>query len=188
VRTLSNFVLRAGKSWPLFILAAILGPATLVWVLFPLMEAFTEISGGFAPFDWQVDLDRQAIAEQVQAYTPAMLKIYAAHTAVDFVFPVFMGVFFGAVAAFFLRIGTPGVFEYLSGKGLFAVFLIGAPFDMLENIGALGVLWAANIDPWATLLIMAKQVKLVTQQFVPLATLIAFLVGAGGWVRGRFIS
>jgi hypothetical protein len=188
VRTLNNFVVLSAKSWPLFILAAILGPATLVWVLFPLMEAFMEVSGGFAPFDWQADLDRQAIAEQVPAYKPAMLKIYYAHTAVDFVFPVYMGVFFGAVAAFFLRVGTPGLFEFLSSKGLFAVFLIGAPFDMLENIGALGVLWAADTDPWATLLILAKQVKLVTQQFIPLATLIASVVGIGGWIRGRFVS
>ena len=68
------------------------------------------------------------------------------------------------------------------------MFLIGAPFDLLENIGALGVLWAQSIDPWATLLIAAKQAKLITQQFIPLATLIGLVIGGIGWLRGRFKS
>jgi hypothetical protein len=67
------------------------------------------------------------------------------------------------------------------------VYFVGAACDMLENVGALGVLWspAGGDALWASLLLAAKQAKLVMQQFVPLATLIAVVLGAGGWLYRR---
>jgi hypothetical protein len=187
MRSISDLVVRWSRSLPLFLLAALLGPATLAFVLFPIMEVFTDLSGGFAPFDWQPDLDRAAIAAQLPAYTPALRKLYYAHTFIDFVFPVFMGLFFGAIAAFFLRLGQPALFALCESRSLFAAFFVGPAFDMLENVGALGVLWApaGSDDLWAGLLLAAKQAKLVMQQFVPLATLLAVVLGAGGWIYQR---
>jgi hypothetical protein len=190
VHSISDFIVRTSCSVPLFLLAALLGPATLAFVLFPVMEVFTELSGGFAPLDWQPDLDRAAIAAQVPFYTPALRKLYYAHTFIDFIFPVFMGVFFGAIAAFFLRIGMPALFAACESRGLFALFLVSAVFDMTENIGALGVLWSpvSQGQGWAAVLLTAKQFKLVGQQFVPLAALAAVVAGGGGWVRRRFVQ
>jgi hypothetical protein len=187
MKRVSDLVVRGSRSMPLFLLAAILGPATLAFVLFPLMEVFTVLSGGFAPFDWQPDLDRAAIAAQLPGYTPELRKLYYVHTFIDFVFPVFMALFFAAIAAYFLRLGQPSLFAICEARKLFAVFFVGAACDMLENVGALGVLWSpAGSDAlWAGLLLAAKQVKLVMQQFVPFATLVAVLLGAGGWLYRR---
>jgi hypothetical protein len=187
MRAISDFVVHVSRSWPLFALAAILGPATLAFVLFPIMEAFTALSGGFAPFDWQPDLDRAAIAAQLPGYTPAMRSLYLAHSAVDVVFPVFMGAFLGAIGAACLRTGLPGAFAGCEALGLFSLFLVAAPLDLAENIGAAGLIWlpGAGAEIWTAILLGAKQGKLVAQQLVPLAAVATAVLGLGGWVWRR---
>ena len=67
--------------------------------------------------------------------------------------------------------------------GLYALFLLTAFFDSLENAGALGVVLADdNAQGWIRLLLVGKQGKLVVMQLVPLMTLAGILVGGGGWL------
>jgi hypothetical protein len=187
IRQLSGFIVGTSVSFPRFVLAALLGPATLFLVLFPMMRAFSALTGGVPPFDWQNALTAADIADQLPLYAGAARDLYFAHVFVDTIFPVFVGTFFGAIAAFVLRHGTPRLYERAVGLGLFAAYFISVPFDYCENLGGLAAIMAYPAPPggWASLVIFGKSVKLVTEFVIPGSTAAALVIGAVGWLWAR---
>jgi len=190
IRQLSNFIVRTSESLPRFLLAAALGPGTLFLVLFPIMRGFTALSGGVQPFDWQNELTRADIAAQLPAYTEPMRQLYYAHAFIDYLFPVFVAAFFGAIAAYALRHGVPGLYAGAVRYGLFALFLVSVPFDYCENTGALAAILAypAPAGAWMDLALFGKRIKLITESVLPATTALALVLGAGGWLIHRMTA
>ena len=187
MRFISDFVVRTSTSPWLFLMSVVLGPLTLIFVLLPLMQAFSGVTAGVQPFDWQPDLTAEQIEDQVSLYTDAARNIYLAHTFIDFLFPVFFGTFFGAIAAFFLRKGSPDIHMWMCRYGLYGLFLLTALFDLLENVGAVGVVWSGGAGGvWSNILLFGKGLKLIAMQIIPLMTVAGVLVGAGVWLWSRF--
>ena len=184
IRQLSDFVTRTSTSLPRFLLATLLGPATLFGVLFPIMRGFSALTGGLQPFDWQNDLTAAQIAGQLPVYTGPVRQLYFAHAFIDYLFPVFVGAFFGAVAAFALRHGTPALYRRATSLGLLALYFVSVPFDYCENTGSLAAILLHPAPPgaWADLILIGKKVKLATEFVIPGATGVALVIGVAGWL------
>jgi hypothetical protein len=187
IRQLSDFIVGTSRSFPRFLLAAALGPATLFLVLFPIMRGFAALSGGLQPFDWQNELTAAEVIEQLPAYTEPMRQLYYAHAFIDYVFPIFVAAFFGAIAAFALRHGVPRLYDRAARLGIFALYFVSVPFDYCENTGSLAAIlfYPSPPGPWADLILFGKSVKLTTEFLIPGATALALVVAAGGWVLAR---
>jgi len=186
LRQLNSFIIGTSSSLPRFLLALLLGPATLFLVLFPMMQAFTTLTG-VQPFDWQNALTTADVAAQLPLYKGAARSLYFAHAFIDTLFPVFVAAFFGAVAALALRHGTPRLYGQAERLGLFAAYFVSVPFDYCENLGSIAAILAHPAPPgaWAELIVRAKSVKLLTEFVIPGATALALAVAAAGWVIGR---
>jgi len=189
MRRLGDFIVHTSESLPRFLLAVVLGPGMLFLGLFPIMHGFTALAGGLQPFDWQNELTVADITEQLSAYTEPVRQLYYAHAFIDFVFPVFSAAFFGAIAGFALRHGLPAFYGWAARYGLFALFLVSVPFDYVENTGSLVAILRLPGPPgfWADLIVFSKPFKLATEAVLPVATGLALVAGALGWLRRRFL-
>jgi hypothetical protein len=184
---LSEFVVQTSQSRVRFLLATLLGMPMLFLVLFPIMHAFRELVGGLQPFDWQQSLTQRDVFAQLPLYTATTRNLYLAHAYVDTIFPVFVGVFFGALAAFALRNGAPLAYDFLRRHGIFAMFLFSVPFDWVENAASLVLIYGYPRAPAgiAGLLIAANRVKLFAEPLIPIASAALVAVGVMGGLIQR---
>ena len=106
MRVLSDLILKASRSWPLFLLAlAVTFGSLFVFtsVIQPRFEALT----GFPPYDLQNQLTVEQVYAQLGAYPAEARQLYYGFAAIDFLFPFFASLFLAAITAFSLHYLSP---------------------------------------------------------------------------------
>jgi hypothetical protein len=167
MRWYNEIVIKTSQSGWMYINTIIIFAGSLYFVFFNLNIPFEAIVGA-QMFDFQNDLTTEQIFTQLQHYDDSARAIYHAFLFVDFYFPFFAGLFLASTAAFSLRYLSPGRYEQLRARNLFAVFLIPTLFDWGENTFALTVVsaWPESLNWAATGLVLCKQGKLTGVMFL----------------------
>lgn len=163
MKFLNNLVIQVSLSAGLFLFSSVLAFGSLVFVIFNINEVFETIVGAQL-FDLQNDLTAEQVFEQLPKYSDAAIDLYFAFVFVDFLFPVFASLTLGAASAFAIRYLSSTWYEKINSLNLFAVYLIPAIFDWVENISAITVIttYPKELTAVAGLLVMAKKGKLST--------------------------
>ena len=175
--SLQPLILAVSRSAPWSMLT--LGGATVALLALQAIGGRIERTVGAPPFDLQHQLSLADIAGQLPRYTDESRAFYGLFFAVDMVFPLLAALFLGAACAFLLRRGLPTVYQRLVAGGWFALLLLPAGFDWIENLAALAlVLNGTAWTPASLLLIGAKTLKLAATIAVQMLVLaVALLVG-----------
>jgi hypothetical protein len=187
MRWLNALIVRFSSSASLFSLAIVVAFGSLFAVFGPIRKAFSELTGGEVPFDFQNSLTTAQVFEQLPSYTENAKQLYYAFSFVDYFFPFFAGMFLAAIAAFSLRHLSPRAYAWADGRSLFPLLMIGTGFDWLENVFALTVISAypEEMVTAASLMVLAKKGKLA---FVVLSQAIGWgllLLAALAWIGRR---
>lgn len=187
MQSLNNLMLRFSRSWPLFLLAAVVTFGSLYLFTGVIGPRFAELTGGSPPFDLQNALTVDQVYEQLPAYPEDARRLYYAFSAIDFAFPLFASLFLAAIAAFSLRYLWPAGYEWVTERRLWVLLLLPAVFDWAENVFALTVItnYGQELRGAAAMLIYAKLGKL---SLVTVSQLLAWgllLLAAVKWVRVR---
>ncbi len=190
MRYLNDLIVRFSRSASLFVLSIIVFLGSLLAVFGPIQKAFSELTGGEVPFDFQNSLTVEQVFSQLPSYTENAKQLYYAFSFVDYFFPFFAGIFLAAIAAFSLRHISQHAYDWVDQRGLFSLLMIGTLFDWLENCNALLVIYRYPeiMTTAANLMVFAKKGKLA---FVMLSQLIGWslLIIAGFcWLYRRFGS
>ena len=145
---------------------------------------------GHEAFDMQNALTVPQVFEQLSVYTPEAKQLYYAFSFADFFFPFFAALFMSATAAFALRHAFPAWYQKLNASSLFALLLIPAAFDWLENIFALTVIssFPEQREITASLMILAKKAKLASLVLAQLLVLVALGGSAVRWFYVRWTA
>ena len=161
MRWYNDLVIRTSRSPWLFVNSAVFAFGSLAFVFMNINVPF-EATVGAQMFDFQNDLTTDQIFVQLANYDDEARSLYHAFLFVDFYFPFFAGLFMAAAGAFALRYLSPGAYEAVRIRNLFAVFLIPTICDWSENIFALTVVnaWPEPLGWAATGLVLAKKGKL----------------------------
>lgn len=184
MQSLNDLMLRFSRSWPLFLLAALVTFGSLYLFTGVIGPRFTELTGGSPPFDLQNTLTVDQVYEQLPNYPDEAKRLYYLFSAIDFAFPLFANLFLAAIAAFSLRYLWPAGYDWVTARRLWVLLLLPALFDWAENVFALTVITNSGqeLRTVAALLIYAKLGKL---SLVAVAQLLAWgllLLAAIKWV------
>jgi len=187
LQSLNDLMLRFSRSWPLFLLAAVVTFGSLYLFTGVIGPRFAELTGGSPPFDLQNALTVDQVYEQLPAYPEDARRLYYLFSAIDFAFPLFASLFLAAIAAFSLRYLWPTGYDWVTERRLWVLLLLPAVFDWAENVFALTVItnYGQELRGAAAMLIYAKLGKL---SLVTVSQLLAWgllLLAAIKWVRVR---
>lgn len=189
MKILNDLVILCSTSAWLFILSIVAAFGSLAFVLTNISNVMKDLVGHEA-FDMQNSLTVPQVFEQLSVYTPEVKQLYYAFSFADFFFPFFAALFMGAVAAFSIRHAFPDLYTRLNASSLFALLLIPAAFDWLENIFALTVIgsFPEQSETAASLMIMAKKAKLASIVLAQLLVLIALAGSAARWCYVSWVA
>jgi hypothetical protein len=180
---LQDFALRASRTWWLYltVCAVFFGSIRLLTAI---GERFRPLAGGVLPFDLQNGLTPVDVYTQLASYTPQAVQLYWLFNAIDYVFPLFAGLFVVATTAFALRYARPAWYARLvSGRWLLWLLLASA-FDWAENLTAIvTITWYPDeVAALPVLLVTFKQAKLAGIAFSNGVMGLALLLAAATWV------
>jgi hypothetical protein len=181
--TLNRFIVNCSQSW-WKILLLFAGQSATLLSLSAISESFPEVTAGDVPFDMQNDLTPEQIFEQLAGYSEQAFSQYYLFQAIDFVFPLFAGLFLASLCAFALRHASSNWYDKAVAKNLFCLLLLATVFDYLENINLLMVVstWPEQSDIGAMLAVGAKQLKLASMTLGFAVTGVFLLMAAGRWL------
>lgn len=187
MQSLNDLMLRFSRSWPLFLLAAVVTLGSLYLFTGVIGPRFAELTGGSPPFDLQNALTVDQVYEQLPAYPEGARRLYYLFSAIDFAFPLFASLFLAAIAAFSLRYLWPTGYDWVTERRLWVLLLLPAVFDWAENVFALAVITAygQELRSAATMMIYAKLGKLSLAAVTQLLAWGLLLLAAIKWVRVR---
>ncbi len=190
MQSLNDLLLRFSRSWPLFLLAAVITFGSLYLFTGVIGPRFAELSGGHLPFDLQNSLTVDQVYEQLPGYPENARKLYYLFSVIDFAFPVFASLFLAAIAAFSLRYLWPTGYAWVTERRLWVLLLLPALFDWAENVFALTVITAygQELRTAAAMMIYAKLGKLSLTAVSQLLAWGLLLLAAVKWVGVRFIG
>jgi hypothetical protein len=156
-------------------------------VLLRIGSRFPELAGGAAPFDLQNELRPDQVYAQLGGYTDQARNLYYVFTTIDFVFPLFAGLFIAATTAFALRNSLPRFYATLVARRLLPVLMLATVFDWLENLSAIATisLYPAEFAWLPVLLVAVKKLKLGFALFGNAAMFTAVIIAAGAWLLRR---
>ncbi len=162
MQSLNDLMLRFSRSWPLFVLAAVVTFGSLYLFTSVIGPRFAELTGGSPPFDLQNTLTVEQVYAQLPNYSAAARRLYYLFSAIDFAFPLFASLFLAAIAAFSLRYLWPTGYAWITARRLWVLLLLPAVFDWAENVFALTVITAygQEMRGAAAMMIYAKLGKL----------------------------
>ena len=162
MQSLNDLMLRFSRSWPLFVLAAVVTFGSLYLFTGVIGPRFAELTGGSPPFDLQNTLTVEQVYAQLPNYSAAARRLYYLFSAIDFAFPLFASLFLAAIAAFSLRYLWPTGYAWITARRLWVLLLLPAVFDWAENVFALTVITAygQEMRGAAAMMIYAKLGKL----------------------------
>ncbi|MDX2139408.1 MAG: hypothetical protein SF123_15095 [Chloroflexota bacterium] len=130
--------------------------------LFALETEFVRQSG-FQTFDFQNGLTLAQLEEQLTTYGKTERQLYAAFTAVDFIFPLLSGLFYSVIYALFLRLNHTKLAQMLLARGACLLPLLITTADWLENFAFANiVMFGDSAGVWlADAGLIFKQLKLL---------------------------
>ena len=189
VGRLQNLVVRISCTWWLYLLVLTVFSGSLQ-VLMRIGERFPEFTAGATPFDLQNELLPGQVYAQLAGYTDQARDLYYVFTAIDFVFPLFAGLFIAATTAFALRNSLPRFYAALVARRLLPVLMLATVFDWLENLAAIATisLYPAEFSWLPVLLVIAKRLKLALALFGNAVMFTCVLIFAVTWLRRRLKS
>lgn len=187
LKNLQELVLRISRTWWLYILVLLAFAGSLV-ALLRIGEQFPRHAGGVAPFDLQNGLKSGDVYPQIANYTEQARQLYYAFTAIDYLFPLFAGLFISATVAFALRNSLPAAYDALVERRLLLLLMVPTGFDWLENIAAISSIAAWPDGPaWLpVLLVTAKKLKLGCMLLGQAVMALSLLLAAVTWLGRRF--
>ena len=185
LEALNQLVIRTSRSAWRFVGVTAMA-AIAITTLNRIGAAFPAAAAGAAPFDLQNRLTAAEVVQQLAGYTELARWMYYVFTLIDYVFPFAAGLSLAAAGAFAMRHGFPAIYQAFERRGLFPLFLIGTGFDWCENIAAISAIWVypGDVSTVATLLVIAKRLKLACVVLTQLAVLL-LLIGAVVRAIGR---
>ena len=158
----SDLVIRFSRSWPLFLLAAVVTFGSLYLFMGVIQPRFEALTGGEVPYDLQNQLTVEQVYTQLATYPAEARQLYYVFSAIDFAFPLFASLFLAAITAFSLRYLWPSAYDWMGTHKLWWLLLVPAVFDWAENIFALTVItnYGQELRGAAAAMIVAKMGKL----------------------------
>lgn len=183
MKRLNDLVILCSESAWLFVLSIVAAFGSLAFVLMNVSKVMQHLVGHEA-FDMQNSLTVAQVFEQLPSYTQEAKQLYYAFSFADFFFPLFAALFMAGLAAFAVRHAFPDLYQRLNASSLFALLLIPAAFDWLENIFALTVIssFPEQRETAASLMIVAKKAKLASIVLAQVLVLIALGASAVKWL------
>jgi len=188
LQRLNDLMLRFSRSWPLFLLAALVTFGSLYLFTGVIGPRFTAMTGGFPPFDLQNALTANQVYEQLPSYPEEARRLYYLFSAIDFAFPLFASLFLAAIAAFSLRYLWPAACAWVTDRRLWVLMLLPALFDWAENVFALTVITnhGRELRTAAAMLVYAKLGKLSLAGLAQVLAWGLLLLAAIKWLWLRF--
>lgn len=183
----NRFIISCSESWWKVLLLFVAQMSTFQ-LMNRITARFPDVTADDIPFDMQNDLTAPAIFEQLAGYSDEAFRLYYQFQALDYLFPVFAGLFLASLFAFGLRHAAPGWYAIASARNLLVLMLAPTLFDYLENIHLLWVVmaWPDISDTVAQLAVAAKRAKLACLYLAFAATGAALLAALLQWARRRF--
>jgi len=183
MRWYNDLVIRVSQSASLWIMSTVFAFGSLYFVFLNINVPFEAIVGA-QMFDFQNQLTVEQIFAQLPNYDEHARALYTAFMFIDFYFPFFAGLVMAAATAFALRHLSPGFYENLNDKKLFAAFLIPTLFDWGENISAIITVGAypEELTAAATALVLCKKGKLATVMLFQAIAFLSLIAAALKWL------
>lgn len=183
---LNRFIVNCSRSW-WKILLLLAGQMGTMQFMNNITRQFPAVSAGNIPFDMQHELTAAQIFTQLEGYSDEAFSLYYRFQALDFLFPLFAGLFLATVFAFALRHAAPGWYAVANARNLFVLMLVVTLFDYLENIHLLWVVsvWPETPDLVAQLAVAAKRAKLAGMGIAFSLTTVALLGALVQYARRR---
>jgi hypothetical protein len=162
MKIFSDLIIRFSRSWPLFLLAAVVTFGSLYLFMGVIQPRFETLTGGAVPYDLQNELTVEQVYTQLATYPAEARQLYYVFSAIDFAFPLFASLFLAAITAFSLRYLWPTAYDWIGEHKLWWLLLVPALFDWAENIFALTVItnYGQELRGAAAAMIYAKMGKL----------------------------
>lgn len=184
--SLQNLVLRISRTWWLYVLVLAVFSGSLQALLL-MGRRFPEVASGATPFDLQNELQPDQVYPQLAGYTEQARELYYAFTTIDFVFPLFAGLFIAATTAFALRNSLRRFYETLVARKLLPVLMLATVFDWLENLTAIATisLYPTEYGWLPALLVVVKKFKLAFALFGNATMFTCVLIAAVSWLLRR---
>lgn len=186
IGALNRLIIRISASGWLLVTTMAVGFGSLA-ALIQIGNAFPAVAGGAQPFDLQNELTAAQVLGQLPGYTDEARRQYALFTAIDYVFPLTMGLFLAGIATFCLRHAFPRAYGQATQRQLLPLLLLASLFDWCENIAAITAItaWPDTTPAMATAVVVAKKLKLTFVFATQGLVLLLALAAAVAWLRRR---
>ena len=186
LENLNQFIIRCSFSFGKVLLLFIGFFGSLQALLF-IGERFGPHAGGALPFDLQNWLTVEEIFAQLPNYTDQAFTLYFVFASIDFLFPLFAGLFLAVLWAWVLRHTQPRWYDRALQSNLFVLLLIPTIFDWVENVMFLSLIlsWPNELMLAAQAGVLAKKAKLVTTWMAQGSTALILLFGLIVWASRR---
>lgn len=186
IHRLHDFIIWCSHTWwAVALLFA--GQTGTMRLMSSITQRFPAETAGDIPFDMQNTLTTEQVFSQLAGYSDAAFSSYYRFQALDFLFPLFGGLFLAAVCAFAVRHAAPRWYNFAVARNLFVLILLATVFDYLENIGLLWTVsaWPAQVQAAAMLGVTAKVAKLTCLFTSAGLTVLFLLAAAGRWAGSK---